>query len=309
MQMGRWGIFVDVVRMRYSELLAVPVVKGMKSEEDLWTLVTSCNINRLHPEFNEYWVWPMKWSGKLSRVSQRYALVFHVNRVFRPCLHVRSALFFSFFQGEICRQRAQSDPRSFHSWNRAWNSGRHIPPQNVVSDVPNWGYVDHGMCAMGVVMMLGGSYFPLFGAEICGDVNLPLVWGENWQSWGKCKMEGSWNPETLWKMLVNFRFFNTWTFNPKRVFFQISRFGPGFISSLKMTWEKSTTCISRIPRIPRIPKTWPTWTHRFWKAQDFMGDDDTLSGHHDYGSRDLKLSGWRVKNWNPAKNGTNNSTT
>ena len=207
MQMGRWGIFVDVVRMRYSELLAVPVVKGMKSEEDLWTLVTSCNINRLHPEFNEYWVWPMKWSGKLSRVSQRYALVFHVNRVFRPCLHVRSALFFSFFQGEICRQRAQSDPRSFHSWNRAWNSGRHLPPQNVVSDVPNWGYVDHGMCAMGVVMMLGGSYFPLFGAEICGDVNLPLVWGENWQSWGKCKMEGSWNPETLWKMLVNFRFF------------------------------------------------------------------------------------------------------
>lgn len=49
------------------------------------------------------------------------------------------------------------------------------------------GYVHHGMCAMGVVMMLGGSYFPLFGAEICGDVNLPLVWGENWQSWGKCK--------------------------------------------------------------------------------------------------------------------------
>ena len=37
------------------------------------------------------------------------------------------------------------------------------------------------MCAMSVAMMLGGSYFPLFGAEICGDVNLPLVWGENWQ--------------------------------------------------------------------------------------------------------------------------------
>ena len=88
------GIFV---RMRYSELLAVPVVKGMKSEEDLWTLVIGDLL-----QYKSIVSWIQQVLGfppwidleNPTEFLRNVFLFFDVNHVFRPCLHVWTLLTF-----------------------------------------------------------------------------------------------------------------------------------------------------------------------------------------------------------------------